>query len=146
MTIRDSEISGASVPPSQPVRGDDEIDLSQYFNVLLNWWREIVFITLLAAFAAGAALYGLRQLQTPQYQSSSDVVMARIVSIATLDDRLQTFSNENSTSGTSSTTRRSALIGLANSGAIAKAVIAELGDTLSEDEREPGQSPPERQG
>ncbi|MCB9138849.1 MAG: hypothetical protein H6642_10930 [Caldilineaceae bacterium] len=118
--------------PTTHSQWDDEIDLRQYVNVLFQWWREILLFTVLAALIGLIAVAGLRYFDIPRYSAGSDVLIARVVSTASLDERYRTTSEESS-----DTARRSALVSLAKSGAIAEAVISELGDQLSSSEHEP---------
>ena len=40
------ENAGTAPQPGRPWVGEDEIDLRQYLDVLIQWWREILAITL----------------------------------------------------------------------------------------------------
>ncbi|GIV77839.1 MAG: hypothetical protein KatS3mg050_2233 [Litorilinea sp.] len=123
--------------PHQQWVAEDEIDLRQYLEVLLRWWREIVGLTLAAVVLAAVGVLILRQFQTPVYAASASVAIVRTISDVNFDPRFRTTS-EDTTNSTAATARRSALVSLATSGAIAQAVAAELGDMLSEEERQPG--------
>ncbi len=123
--------------PHQQWVAEDEIDLRQYLEVLLRWWREIVGLTLAAVVLAAAGVLVLRQLQTPLYAATASVAIVRTISDVNFDPRFR-ITSEDSANGTAATARRSALVSLATSGAIAQAVAAELGDILSEEERQPG--------
>ncbi len=131
MTVQQSELAEG--------RGqewiDDEIDLRRYIAVIARWWREILLCTLLGAILGGAAVLALRQIGAPQYEAAANVVIARIVSEVTLDERFTTAAEAQQ--ATSAASRRAALVALVESGAIAQAVIDELGAQLHEEERNP---------
>ncbi|NOY98276.1 MAG: hypothetical protein GXP40_03590, partial [Chloroflexi bacterium] len=48
---------------------DDEIDLREILRTLLNGWKVILLLTILA----GATAYGVSMLQTPVYEASARV-------------------------------------------------------------------------
>lgn len=122
----------------QPDWVDDEIDLRQYIQVLLDWWREIVLITIIAVAISASGLYFLRSLETPIYSAAATVAIARVTSDVNFDERFRTLSDDASAAQSSiADSRRAALVGLVSSGAIAEAVIAELDDMLTEDEQQP---------
>ena len=117
---------------------DDEIDLRQHLQILINWWREIFVLAIGAAVLAGMALIALRLLSTPLYESAATIAIARISSDVTFDERFRTQSDEAAvTQRASLDSRRASLVGLVKNGAIAQAVIAELGNQLNEEEAEP---------
>ncbi|MEZ4832491.1 MAG: hypothetical protein R2873_10920 [Caldilineaceae bacterium] len=76
------------------------------------------------------------QLTPPEYEASATVAIARVKSDITFDDRYRTLSEEE-LQQLRGDARRAALLGLVNNSAVAEAVITELGDTLTEDERNP---------
>jgi len=118
----------------------DAIDLRQYINVLGAWWREIVLMAVLGAALAGGVVLALRLIEGSTYEATSDIVIARVVSEVTFDERFRTTSDGNmsaTSASTNATPRRAALAALVQSGAIAEAVIAELGDQLPEELRIP---------
>ncbi len=110
-----------------PVRDEDVIDLRIYVDILLCWWREIALLAILGALGAGTMVLLLNTMQAPAYLASSTAIMARVTSDVTLDERFQTLSDETGNIGAA---RRASLTGLVQSGAIAAAVIEELGDAL----------------
>ncbi len=114
---------------------DDEIDLRKYIDILLRRWREIVFFTILIVVLAAAAVFALRAVQIPMYEAAANVAIVRTQTDVNFDDRFTTSSDSNRTQDV--TSRRAALVGLAKSGTIAEAVIADLGDQLSEELRDP---------
>jgi uncharacterized protein involved in exopolysaccharide biosynthesis len=116
---------------------DDEIDLRQYLDVLIRWWREIVLITAGVAVLAAVAIWIVEQVLPSTYTASADVAIVRTVSDVSFDERFVTTSDEVSGDTSSITARRSALLGLVNTGGIASAVIDKLGDQLEEPERNP---------
>lgn len=114
---------------------DDEIDLRKYIDILLKRWREILFFTVLIVVLAAAAVFALRAMQIPMYEAAANVVIVRTQTDVNFDDRFTTSSDSNRTQDV--TSRRAALVGLAKSGTIAEAVIAELGARLNEEQRDP---------
>ena len=117
---------------------EDEIDLRKYFIVLVAWWREIALLALIGAVLAAGAVLVMRFLAGNTYEAATDVVIARVVSEVSFDERFRTTSSELQGAATSSdSARRTALANLVSSGAIAEAVIAELGDRLPIEQRIP---------
>ena len=117
---------------------EDEIDLRKYFIVLVAWWREIALLALIGAVLAAGAVLVMRFLAGNTYEAATDVVIARVVSEVSFDERFRTTSSELQGAATSSdVARRTALANLVSSGAIAEAVIAELGDRLPIEQRIP---------
>ena len=117
--------------------GDEDIDLTHYLLIFFQWWREMIFITLAITLLAtlGATLW--RNLQTPTYAASSVAVIARVFSEVTLDDRFQTQSDGTSPEMINGNVWRASLVGLVHNGAIAEKVLAQVGDLLEEEERNP---------
>lgn len=122
---------------AEPWPADDEIDLRQYLDVVIRWWREIVLITAGVALLAALAILALRLVLPPSYTATAGVAIARTVSNVSFDERFQTTSDELGTDTASASARRSALMGLVATGGIANEVIAEVGALLSEEERDP---------
>lgn len=122
--------------PTDAWEADDEIDLRKYLDILVKRWREIVMITLATVVLAAAAVLTLRFLQTPMYAADSNVAIVRTQTQVTFDDRFTTSSDQ-MTNAADITSRRAALLGLVYNGAIAERVIAELGDLLNDQERDP---------
>ena len=118
---------------------DDGIDLRHYLQTLLSWWREILLITLLTALVSGVIYVILDNLEEPTYRASSSVIVARVTNNANFDDRFQTFSDETGGNAAINVSRRGALLGLVRTGAVAQAVVAELGDQLPPNLQEPAQ-------
>ncbi len=116
---------------------EDEIDLRQYLDILIRWWREIVLITLSAMVLAAVGILLSRLILPAQYEASADVAIVRTVSDVNFDERFRTNPEELGVDTASLSARRSALLGLVATGAIAEGVIAQLGDTLSVEERIP---------
>lgn len=121
----------------QQVHLDDEIDLRQYIEALIQWRREILLIAFGFALLAGLAVLGLR-LSPPQYEASASVAIVRVQSDVTFDQKFTTTSDAQTTASNASA-RRSALIGLVKSDAIAQKVIDQLGDYLTITERDASQ-------
>jgi uncharacterized protein involved in exopolysaccharide biosynthesis len=117
---------------------DDEIDLRKYVDTIIRWWREIVLLALLAAVAGGLAVFALSLTANPVFEASSSVAIMRTFSDVSFDPRFRTMS-EDTVEGapTLGAARRGALVGLVESGAIAQAVIDELGDQLTADQQSP---------
>jgi capsular polysaccharide biosynthesis protein len=125
-------------PVHQPDWPDDEIDLRQYIQALIDWWREILLIAIVAALATAALLYLQQSRETPMYRASATVAIARVVSDINFDERFRTLSEDTaSVQRASDDARRAALVGLVSSGAVAQAVIDELGAELDEEEQMP---------
>jgi len=116
---------------------EDEIDLRQYLDTLIRWWREIVVITLAFVVLTAVAIIIMRLILPAQYEASADVAIVRTVSDVNFDERFRTNAEELGVDTASLSARRSALLGLVATGAIAQEVITELGDTLSEKEQNP---------
>jgi len=130
--------------PTAPEMMDDEIDLRKYINILIDWRREILALSVLFALLAAAAVLGLRFLQAPIYEATSTVAIARTSSNINFDENFQTMLNEqNMTTAARAdilvTTRRAALVGLVKNGAVAEAVAAMLDSSFEEEERLPRQ-------
>lgn len=124
-------------PPRQSADwADDEIDLRQYIDVLVRWWKEIALITLLTVVVTVVGIFGLRFLSKPTYEAGADVAILRTVSELTFDERFTTTSDTATVSN--SAARRNALVALAVSPSLAAAVVDQLGDVLTTGEQEPG--------
>lgn len=126
--------------PGQPAQrwvDEDEIDLRQYLDVLIRWWREIVLITVGIAVLAAVAILLLRWILPPAYEASADVAIVRTVSEVQFDERFRTTADETVPNVNNQNTRRSALLGLVATGAIAQEVIAQVGDQLTPEEQIP---------
>lgn len=116
---------------------EDEIDLRKYLETLLRWWREIIAITVGVVLFAILAITIMRIALPLQYITSSDVAIVRTISDVNFDERFRTSEEELGTDTGSRSARRSALLGLVTTGAIAQRVIADIGDTLDESEQNP---------
>jgi uncharacterized protein involved in exopolysaccharide biosynthesis len=133
MTVQTQE----RMPAPDAWAAEDEIDLRQYLDILIRWWREILLITGIIVALTAVSILILRALLPPQYEASADVAIVRTVSDVNFDERFRTNAEELGADNASLNARRSALLGLVATGAIAQEVIAELGDTLSEEEQNP---------
>lgn len=133
MTVQTQE----RMPAPDAWAAEDEIDLRQYLDILIRWWREIMLITVAIVALTAIAIITLRSVLPPQYEASADVAIVRTVSDVNFDERFRTNAEELGVDTASLNARRSALLGLVATGAIAQEVIAELGDTLSEEEKNP---------
>ena len=116
---------------------EDEIDLRQYLDVLIRWWREIVAITLGAVVLAAVGILLMRLVLPPKYEASADVAIVRTVSDVNFDERFRTNPEQLGVDTVSLSARRGALLGLVATGAIAQEVVTQLGDTLSAEEQNP---------
>jgi uncharacterized protein involved in exopolysaccharide biosynthesis len=103
--------------PAQPWVDEDEIDLRQYIDVLIRWWREIVVITLGVAALAAIAILLLRWILPSAFEASADVAIVRTVSEVQLDERFKTTSDAATADTAGINARRSALLGLVATGA-----------------------------
>ena len=113
-----------------------DINLREYIRILANWWREILLLAILAVIVTIVAVLTVRRLQTPQYEASATVAIARIKNDIIFDERFRTLSDETvAIQRTNINSRRAALLGLVHSGAVAELVANELADQLSEEER-----------
>ncbi len=130
--------TGVPAAPPEAWMLDDEIDLREYIEVLIKWRREILLITLGTAFVAALGVLAFRLLLPPKYEAVARVTIDRVTSAITFDERFRTLSEDLAQQAIAdSNARRSALVGLASNGAVAEAVIQELGDLLTEEEQDP---------
>lgn len=146
MTVSTSPTGQPNLPtPPSDWTPDDEIDLREYILVIASWWREILAITLVAAVLGAGAVIALRFLQNPVYQSSAYVAIARTTSSVIFDERFQTdFSQSDISTNIRSDlyqARRSALVSLVRSGAVAEAAAVELADLFADSDISPERLP-----
>lgn len=125
------------VPSQDEWATEDTIDLRQYLDILIGWWREIVLITTLCVVMAILGILAMRAVLPPRYQASSNVAIVRRVSNVTFDERFQTNPEELGANTANLSARRTALLGLVTTGTVAREVIAELGDILEPEEQIP---------
>lgn len=123
MTAQTTDIYPGNVRPEDT----DVIDLRHYLLVLLQWWREILLITIFAGVATGGALVWRSYNQTPTYKAHADILIARLMSNIELDSRVSTTNAANQVDANS---WRASLLKLASSTVVANAVGEELGDEL----------------
>lgn len=117
---------------------EDEIDLREYVDVLVKWWREIVLLALAAAIVAALGVVALRLIVPPKYEATATVAIARITSDITFDERFRTQPEDQAQFRlTDANARRSALVGLVLNGAVAEKVIEEVGALLKDEEKDP---------
>jgi capsular polysaccharide biosynthesis protein len=132
MSVQSAEPAGASGAE----RGwTDEIDLGRWARAVGRRWPVLLAIFLLAIVAALAGRWLLGRMGEPVYQAGADVAIVRMTSELTFDERFTTTAGE--VPMTNIAARRSALLGLAASPALAVPVIEELGGALSESEQDP---------
>ncbi len=121
---------------ANPWSEDEEIDLRKYLNVLLRWWREIIFITLTTIILVALAVGALKFVLAPKYEANASVAIVRTFSDVSFDPRFKTQTDDGATvQSTSASSRRSALLALASSASIAQKVIDQLGNKLTAKER-----------
>ncbi len=133
----DMTVQSTDPRPLEQWTAEDEIDLRQYLDVLIRWWREIVVITGLVVLLAILAILAMRLLLPLQFIASADVAIVRTTSDVNFDDRFRTTDQSLSPETGSLSARRSALLGLATTGAIARQVIGDLETLLDENEQIP---------
>ncbi len=115
---------------------DDEIDLREYLDTLLRWWREILSLTLLCAIIAGA----VSSLLPPIYEATASVALIKERSTLDLGSTLTTITDEELTLSTGRAERRNAMAQLVSNPLVAEQVIADLGEAwFTEGERDPSQ-------
>lgn len=126
-----------NVPPAaQPweLTPEDELDLRGHILSVLEWWREILLITILGAFAAVALGVYLYQNQEDTYTASAEIILARVISRVNLeDDRITTTVDMGGTDNT----WRASLTQLAINGTVALDVYNDLVDELPVELRAP---------
>lgn len=130
----DSSGSGVSTPEKSEFV---ELDMRPLFRAQMSWWREAILIGIIAAFLGAAILLLLRTLSPLTYEASTDIIRARVVSSVNLVETYRTTTDDATIGGVDDGARREALVNLVMSGAIADKVIAELGDLLTIEERDP---------
>ena len=81
-------------PAPERWTAEDEIDLRQYLDVLIRWWREIVLITLSAMVLAAVGILLSRLILPAQYEASANVAIVRTVSDVNFDERFRTNPEE----------------------------------------------------
>lgn len=137
MAVNPIDAPAPHTPAPRASDTDTIVDLGYYLNVLVRWWKEIVFITIATALLAGLG-YWLLGLRSPAvYASAADVAIIRTVSELNFDERFTTTSERLTASNASP--RRNALVALALNPALAAEVIAELGDALPTELQSPSQ-------
>lgn len=132
--------SGSEPVPFAPVHVDpaDMVNLGQYVQVLIDWWKEIVLLAVVAGIVAGVAVGWKESKTIKKYRAVSTVAIARVKTDVSFDERFRTLSAEDGDVDlTNAGSRRAALVGLVNNSLVAAAVIEELEDILSESEKNP---------
>jgi uncharacterized protein involved in exopolysaccharide biosynthesis len=119
---------------------EDEIDLRQYIDTLLAWWKEIVAIAVVCALAAGV----VSTVMPPTYEATATVAMLKERSTVNLGSALETLTEEDlAIAGArflvDPTIRRKALAQLVSNPTVAELVIEALGAAWfeTEEERDP---------
>ncbi len=102
---------------------DDEIDLRQYIDTLLRWWREILAITLLCAIAA----FSVSSLLPPTYEATANIAMVKEQTTLDLGSAVTTATESDlAMAGSRFTTRLNTLAQLVNNPVVAERVVNQL--------------------
>ena len=113
-----------------------DFDLRIYLDTVLSWWKEILLLACLAAAAAAVGVLLQERVSPTKYEAVSDIVTVRLVSQVALDERM-VIAGDTTSDANSVMRRREAMNKLVKSGVVAEAVVAELGNLLTEAERNP---------
>lgn len=114
------------------------VDLGQYVQVIIDWYKEILLLAIVAGAMAGVAISWKESKAVKKYTAVSTVAIARVKTDVTFDERFRTLSAEDADVDlTNPGSRRAALVGLVSNGLVAMAVIDELADMLSDSEKLP---------
>ncbi len=135
MTVQDG-----SAPLEGNWSGDELIDIRGLIATLISWWREIAAIAILLVVVVGGGLKLLETLSPAPYTAASTVVILRTKTNVSLDERFTTAVEQ--TTAADAASRRAALVGLIINSSIAEKVIAELGDQLPPELRQPSKLTP----
>lgn len=135
MTVQTKEHRSTDPGAMEQWIADDEIDLRQYLEVLMRWWREIIVVTTLAVIFAIIAILAMRTALPLQYVTNAEVAIVRTISDVNFDERFRTSEEELGTDTGSRSARRSALLGLVTTGTVARGVIDDIGTILDENEQ-----------
>jgi len=112
---------------------DEEIDLRQYVDVIRRWSSLIILGTFLAAVTA----FAVSSIMQRTYEAEAGVVVSRAKTEVSFNPNIKTVSEEELARQLDRQTIRETLANLASSSEIATKVIAQLGDTLTEEEHDP---------
>ena len=112
---------------------EDEINLGQYFSILLRWHRLII----LAALLAGLVAFGVSSMLPPTYEAEAVVTLVKSSTQLNFDPKMRTVSEMDTGYWYDQDARRKALTALVKSSDVATAVIAKIGDRLSAAEHIP---------
>ena len=112
---------------------EDEINLGQYFAVLIKWHRVII----LAGLLAGLVAFGVSSMLPPTYEAEAVVTLVKSSTQLNFDPKMRTVSEMDSGYWYDQDARRKALTALVKSSDVATAVIAKIGDRLSAAEHIP---------
>lgn len=132
MSVQSAERAGAS---GVEHGWADEVDLGRWLRAAGRRWPVLLALFLLAIVAALAGRWLLGLIGAPVYEAGADVAIVRTTSELTFDERFTTTAGD--VPATNIAARRSALLGLASSPALAVTALDELGDVLAEEERDP---------
>lgn len=124
-------------PPEDWV--EDELDLGRIVRVLYAWRWDIVVGTVLVTVVAVLGYWLLSALQKPVYTATAQVAILRTKTEVTFEDRFRTLSEQGQLARPqeSAASRRGALLGLVQHGAVAEAVVRRMGEALAPEERTP---------
>jgi capsular polysaccharide biosynthesis protein len=112
---------------------EDEINLSQYFAILIKRWRLIV----LAALLVGLGAFVVSLAMPATYEAEAAVTLVKSSTQLNFDPKMRTVSEMDTGYWYDQDSRRKALTALAKSSDVATAVIAKIGDRLSGAEQIP---------
>jgi capsular exopolysaccharide synthesis family protein len=112
---------------------EDEINLGQYFAVLIKWHRVII----LAGLLAGLVAFGVSSMLPPTYEAEAVVTLVKSSTQLNFDPKMRTVSEMDTGYWYDQDARRKALTALVKSSDVATAVIAKIGDRLSAAEHIP---------
>ncbi|MEX1020643.1 MAG: hypothetical protein WDZ49_13345 [Litorilinea sp.] len=125
MAVYNPEVSSTASPPPG---SNDEIDLREYLQIVVNWWREIIIFTVLVTAAVAAYTYYQNANAPIMYQAGATVVVARVISNVDMDSGLRTQVDASGAAAAGGAPRRATLVALVRNGQIAEAVLAELSE------------------
>ncbi len=115
---------------------EDEIDLRRILGFFASWWREILLVAITVTVLAVLSIIILERISAPSYSATADVIIARVASEISLDERMQTVVDD--LGGASrSTSYRAALLELARNDELAVSVIEDMGYLLPDHQRTP---------
>lgn len=110
----------------QPLNTDNEVSLSSYVLVLIDWWRDIAVGTIAGALLGVAALLAL-QVLLPRYDAHADVAIIQSGANVAIDEKFGVVTKEESRFYRQQIVgRRAALVGLVHKADLAQAISETL--------------------